>query len=102
MELKEQEELQHLLSLDNPQMVIQFFSAQLRQMLRGLSWQSIGKVFHLSYHLFELLTKIFGPSPEMTEGTPEWREISELWDLIVATITRWIWSNGGWVRYMYV
>ena len=83
---------------NNPEEVIRFFSAQLRHMLVGLSWQSIGKVFHLSYHLIELLTEILGPSAEVNTGNPEWQQFSELWDFTLHAVTRWIWSNGGWVR----
>lgn len=86
-----------MICCQNPQAVISFFSVQLRRMLIGLSWQNIGKVFHLSYHLIEFLNALLGPSAE-SAGSPEWIEFSELWDFTLGTITRWISSNGGWVK----
>ena len=91
-----QREFARLITTQSPQEVIAFFSAQLRQMLLGLSWQNIGKVFHLSYHLIEFLTALLGPSAEVT-GRPEWTEFSNLWDFTLGSITRWISTNGGWV-----
>lgn len=96
-----EEELQHeiaeLISSQNPRAVIQFFSIQLHQMLLRLTWQNIGKVFHLSYHLIEFLTALLGPSAAEDSGSPEWAEFSQLWDFTLGTVTRWISSNGGWV-----
>lgn len=96
-----EEQLQHeiaeLISTHNPRAVIQFFSIQLHQMLLRLTWQNIGKVFHLSYHLIEFLTALLGPSAAEDSGSPEWAEFSQLWDFTLGTVTRWISSNGGWV-----
>ena len=96
-----QRQFSHMVTTQNPQAVIAFFSTELRRMLVGLSWQTIGKVFHLSYHLMEVLTALLGPSADMT-GRPEWIEFSELWDFTLGSITRWISSNGGWVRALSV
>ena len=93
-----QREFVHIITTHtNPRQVIEFFSLKLRHMLLGLSWQNIGKVFHLSYHLIEFLNELLGSSADMT-GTREWAEFSELWDLTIGSVTRWISSNGGWVR----
>ena len=91
--------LSQMLEGSNPEELITFFSGQLRQMLNGLSWQSIGKIFHLSYHIIELLTTILGPSEDIqSHGSREWQHFSELWDDTLRAITRWIWRHGGWVR----
>lgn len=92
-----QQEIAELLISQNPRAVIQFFSIQLHQMLLSLTWQNIGKVFHLSYHLIEFLTALLGPSAAEDSGSPEWAEFSQLWDFTLGTVTRWISSNGGWV-----
>ena len=91
-----QREFAHMINTQNPQAIINFFSIELRHMLVGLSWQNIGKVFHLSYHLIEVLTALLGPTADVT-GSPEWIEFSELWDFTLGSVTRWIFSNGGWV-----
>ena len=96
-----QREFARLITTHSPQEVIAAFSSQLRHMLLGLSWQNIGKVFHLSYHLLEFLTALLGPSVEDT-GRPEWREFSELWDLTLSSVTRWISINGGWVSIILI
>jgi hypothetical protein len=93
-----QQEFAHLVSAHpNPQQVIEFFSFQLRHMMVGLSWQTIGKVFHLSYHLIQILTALLGPSADVTAGRA-WEEFSDLWDFTIGSVTRWISSHGGWVR----
>ena len=93
-----QEEFAHLVSThSNPQQVIEFFSFQLRHMMVGLSWQAIGKVFHLSYHLIQILSALLGPSADVT-ASRAWEEFSDLWDFTIGSVTRWISSNGGWVR----
>lgn len=93
-----QQEIAELISTcQNPRHVIEFFSIQLRQMLLSLTWQNIGKVFHLSYHLIQFLTALLGPSAAEDSGSPEWAEFSQLWDFTLGTVTRWISSHGGWV-----
>lgn len=95
-----QQEFVHLVSTHtNPQQVVEFFSYQLRHMMVGLSWQTIGKVFHLSYHLIQILTALLGPSANMT-ASRAWTEFSDLWDFTIGSVTRWISSNGGWVRVL--
>ena len=97
-----QQDFAQLLSVHtNPQQVIEFFSSQLRQMVLGLSWQNIGKVFHLSYHLIEILSALLGPSADQA-GTREWAEFSELWDFTIGSVTRWISTHGGWVSEMAI
>lgn len=67
--------------------------------LQGLP-QKVSEIFRIGYFLLKVLTADLGPNVNKLPREDiyrQWTLFERLWDIVMKTVSPWIWEHGEWV-----
>lgn len=67
--------------------------------LQGLP-QKVSEIFRIGYYLLKVLTADLGPNVNKLPREDmyrQWTLFERLWDIVMKTVSPWIWEHGEWV-----
>ena len=62
--------------------------------------QKVSEIFRIGYYLLKMLTADLGPNVNKLPREDmyrQWTLFERLWDIVMKTVSPWIWEHGEWV-----